>query len=445
MRLSIKARITLWYAALLLILCAAALLSLFALADKAQIAHARDTLESATAVIMDEMEVEHGRMEIDADLDDIPNVYASLFDEDGRLIYGRRRVELPFEEGGMRRAQAGEHSWYVLDTRLAVPGSDPVWLRVHMSSELLRSAVQATAQAGLWLMPLLALIALGGGYVITRGALRPVKKMTQVAAAIADSGRLDERSALSGYESGHDELHALAVALDSMLKRLRCAFERERQFTADAAHELRTPLSAMRTQGEYALTLKSTEEKDEAIGRMLEKNEEMRLLVDQLLMIARLDAGQIQMEDGVALAPLLARVAEDMDIVAQERGIRVETVLEDVHVRGNPAMLTRAAVNLVDNAIRYGREGGSVRVTLAQEGTEAVIRVEDDGAGIAPEALAHVFERFWRGDCARSTAGTGIGLAIVQAAAQAHGGSAYAQSEVGRGSCFSIRLPQKGR
>lgn len=443
MRMSIKARITLWYAALMLALCAAALLSLFALADKAQIAHARNTLESATAVILDELEIEHGRLEIDSDLDEIPNVYASLFDADGGLIYGRRRVDLPFAEGRMRRAQAGEHSWYVLDTQLTVPDSAPVWLRVYMSSELLLSAARATAQAGLWLMPLLALIALGGGYVIARGALRPVKEMTQVAAAIADSGCLDERTALSGYEGGRDELHALAATFDSMLKRLRRAFERERQFTSDAAHELRTPLNAMRIQGEYALTLKRAEEKDEAIGRMLEKNEEMRLLVDQLLMIARLDAGQMPMEDDVALSPLLARVAEDMDVVAQERGIRMETALEDVHVRGNPAMLTRAAVNLVDNAIRYGREGGWVRVSLAGEETDAVIRVQDDGDGIAPEALAHVFERFWRGDRARSTAGTGIGLAIVQAAAQAHGGSAHAQSELGRGSCFSIRLPKK--
>ena len=392
---------------------------------------------------MDELEIEHGQMEIDSDIDEIPNVYAALFDANGSLIYGKRRVHLPFAEGEMRRAQTGERSWYVLDTLLIIPDREPVWLRVCMSSELLFSAARATAQAGMWLMPLLALVALIGGYTITRSALRPVKEMTQVASAIADSGCLDERTALNRYERGRDELHALAATLDSMLERLSRAFERERQFTADAAHELRTPLNAMRTQGEYALARTGAEEKDEAIGRMLEKNEEMRLLVDQLLTIARLDAGQMQMEDDAALAPLLARVAEDMEIVAQERGIRMETELEDVHVRGNPAMLTRAAVNLVDNAIRYGREGGSVRVTLVQEGQDAVIRVKDDGVGIATEALEHVFERFWRGDSARSTAGSGIGLAIVQAVAQAHGGSACVQSEAGSGSCFAIRLPKK--
>lgn len=106
-------------------------------------------------------------------------------------------------------------------------------------------------------------------------------------------------------------------------------------------------------------------------------------------------------------------------------------------------MLTRVLVNLTDNAIRYGREGGCVRLALLEEEECAVIRVEDDGEGIAPDALEHVFERFWRGDSARSTQGTGIGLAIVHAAVRAHGGSVSVQSTLGEGSCFTIRLPKE--
>ena len=442
-KLSIKARITLWYAALILVICAAAVVCVFALADYAQTAHARDTLESAVIILMDEMEIEHGQLEIDSDIDDIPNVYASLFAESGELIYGRRRVSLPFADGVLRRTQADGHSWYVLDALLSVPGYDDVWLRVYMTSGLSLSAMQSAVQAGLWLLPALAVLALGGGYFLTRRALQPVKEMTQVAAAIANGGDLSARAALAGYEGGRDELHALAATLEDMLERLDGAFERERQFTSDAAHELRTPLNAMRTQGEYALSRETAQEKDEAVARMLEKNEEMRRLVDQLLMIARLDAGRLDMENDVALAQMIARVAEDMEIVAGERNIRVETALEDVHVRGSAAMLTRAVVNLADNAIRYGREGGCVRLTLSQTAQDALIGVEDDGMGIAPEAQEHVFERFWRGDSARSTAGTGIGLAIVQAAARAHGGSAEVHSETGKGSRFTLRIPKR--
>ena len=197
----------------------------------------------------------------------------------------------------------------------------------------------------------------------------------------------------------------------------------------------------MRTQGEYALTREKPEEKDEAIVRMLEKNEEMRLLVDQLLLMARMESGQTHMEDHVDLAALMQDVAQEMEIVAQERNIRMETSLQALSVRGNRAMLTRAVINLVDNAIRYGCAGGFVRMELTREGNEAIIRVTDDGEGLSEDALKHVFDRFWRGDSARATQGTGIGLAIVAAAARAHGGEAQAQSAPGKGSCFIIRLP----
>ena len=295
---------------------------------------------------------------------------------------------------------------------------------------------------GLWMLPLLSVVALCGGYLLTRRALLPVREMTQAAAAIAEGRDLSMRSTLADYSAGGDELHALAHTLQEMLARLESSFDRERRFTGDAAHELRTPLNSMRTQGEYALSRDSLEEKDEAIAQMLEKNEEMRALVDQLLLMARLDAGQTPMEEGVDLAAMMEEIAQDMEPVAMDRAIRIETDLQRISVRGNRALLARAVINLVDNAIRYGREGGLVRMELGREGSEAVIRVKDDGEGLSEEALTHVFERFWRGDSARTTQGSGIGLAIVLAAAKAHGGSARAQSTLGEGSVFSIRLPE---
>ena len=443
-QLSIKSRITLWYAALMLFICAAALFSLFAIADHAQDEHCRETLENATVIIMDEMEIEHGLMEIDADIDEVPGVYAALFGMDGELVYGRNRAALPFEEGPMRRAKGGEHSYWIKDTLIQVPDLAPVWLRVYMAADLTATATLAVAHYGFWLLPLLSMLALWGGYRITSRAFRPVGEMSQLAASIADGGDLSARLAQDREEAGKDELQALAGTLNGMLSRLQGAFERERQFTSDVAHELRTPLHPMQAQGEYALSCEAMEEKDDAIARMLEKNEEMRALVSQLLMIARLDAGQMEMEDDVALAPLLESIAEDLEPVAQEKNIRITTELEDVRMHGNRAMLARAAVNLADNAIRYGREGGSVRISLNQEDGEAVIRVADDGCGMDAAELEHVFDRFWRADSARSTAGTGIGLAIAQAAARAHGGEIAAQSAPGKGSCFTIRLPAKG-
>lgn len=440
-RMTVKARITLWYAALIVMICVLAMLLLFGASHHAQRVYCGETLQSAAVIILDEMEIEHGMIEIDSDIDEVPNVYAALFDPQGNLIYGRRRVEAAFEEGTVRNVQQDDHSWMILDTLITVEDHEPVWLRLHTSADLSMGVAQSVMRLGVWMLPLLSVLALCGGYLLTHRALLPVRRMTQAAKAIAQGKDLSQRETLACYSEGGDELHALAHTLEDMLAQLEAAFEHERRFTGDAAHELRTPLNSMRTQGEYALSRKSLEEKDEAIAQMLEKNEEMRLLVDQLLLMARMESGQTHMEDHVDLAALMQDVAQEMEIVAQERNIRMETSLQALSVRGNRAMLTRAVINLVDNAIRYGCDGGFVRMELTREGDEAIIRVTDDGEGLSEDALKHVFDRFWRGDSARATQGTGIGLAIVAAAARAHGGEAQAQSAPGKGSCFIIRLP----
>ena len=442
--LSIKTRITLWYAVLLVAICISAVMTLVGISERAIEAYSRDTLRSAAVVLMDEMEIEHGLLEIDSDLEEVPNVYASLFEEDGSLIYGRRRVNLPFEDGKVRQTHWSGHSWYVHDVRLDIPDRGGVWLRLYLSSDVSAGVYDALAHYGVWLLPLLGLLALGGGYLITARAFRPVKEMTNLASSIAGGGDLSRRVATQEGRTG-DELHTLAATLNAMLERLQRSFVHERQFTSDAAHELRTPLNAMRIQGEYALTQESGEEKDEAIVRMLEKNEEMHAMISQLLMIARMDAGQTPLEETCDLAQMIAQAAEDMQPVADERGVRIETDAApdaDCVVRGSRAMLMRAIVNLTDNAIRYGNENGCVRMML-QAGEEDVrIVVSDDGEGIAAANLPHVFERFWRADSARASQGTGIGLAIVRAAARMHGGEAYAESEAGKGSSFTICLPK---
>lgn len=440
-RMTIKMRITLWYAALMVALCALMMFLLFMASRRAQESFCTETLKSAAIVIMDEMEIEHGIIEIDSDIDEVPNVYAALFDREGNLVYGRKWAEAPFVQDEVRAVQQGVHDWMILDTLIDLPGFDPLWLRLYTSAELSDGIARMILRMELWLIPGLALLALGGGYWLTSRALRPVRQMAQAASSIVGGNDLSARDMLADYSAGGDELHALAHTLEEMLARLEASFEHERRFTGDAAHELRTPLNAMRTLGEYALTREEIGEKDEAIAQMLNKSEEMRALVDQLLLIARLDAGQMPAEDGVALSSLMEDIALDMEPVAQERNITIETDLQPAFVRGNRALLTRAVINLVDNAIRYGREGGRIDMALAREGGEAVIRVTDDGEGLDEAALAHVFERFWRADSARSTQGTGIGLAIVHAAAKAHGGSAQALSAPEKGCSFIIRLP----
>jgi len=438
--LSVKAKITLWYAAVLIVICVLALAIFAAVSERAAEAHSIKTLESAAVIMMDEMEVEHGLLEIDDDLEDVPGVYASLFELDGRLVYGRRRVNEEFAEGEVRRTEVDGHRWYIHDTRIEVPGRDAVWMRLYMSADVEANVYRSMLRAGMWLLPLLAAAALFFGYLMTARAFRPVGRINALAASIAGGRDLSARIMLP--QTGRkDELHDLADTVNGMLERLERAFEHERRFAADAAHELRTPLSAMRQQGEYALSRDDVQEKDEAIERMLQKNGEMHTLVSQLLLIARMEAGQMVCGDRCDLAEILAGVAEDMEPVAVERNICIYAETEPCEAMCSRAMLTRAVVNLVDNAVRYGSEGGSVHLSLKRCGGDAVISVSDDGPGLTQEQAAHVFDRFWRADGARATRGTGVGLSIVQAIARAHGGEAEVRSDSGKGSCFSIRIP----
>ena len=438
-RLSIKGRITLWYALLLIVICLCSLWILTASSQRTLLNHCSETLNSATVVLLDEMEVEHGYLEIDKDIDEVPNIYATLYEGDGTLLYGRMWVEAPFAEGEMRSVTSGSNSWYIRDTHISVPTHEDVWLRVHMSANELTGIREGITRSTLLFIPLLALVALAGGYFITSHAFKPVQHMNDVASAIAGGNDLSARIPLAG--DSRDELHRLGETINAMLKRLERAFQREQQFTSDAAHELRTPLNAIITQGEYALSREETDEKDEAVAQMLATASDMNGLVNHLLMLSRLEAGQLERKDEVQLDKLLAQIAEDMQPLAEERGIALRTSLVSCTLTLNRAMITRAVINLVDNAIRYGKENGQIDIALESAGKGALITVRDDGPGLTPEEQQRVFTRFWRADGSRSTPGSGIGLALVSSIAHAHGGSVQVDSAPGEGCAFRIRLP----
>ena len=441
-KLSIKGRITLWYAALLAVICAAVIWTLAMASDRAAMAYYRKTLESAAVILQDEMEVEHGRLEIDDDIDDVPNVYAALYDEAGALVYGRSWVSLPFEQGQVRLAHEGGHSWYVYDTLVSVPGHDSVWLRMHMSSDVSDSVRASVLHDGLWLLPLLAILALLGGYLITMRAFLPVHRMNSVADSIAHGEDLSARVLIEG-RTNNDELGALGMTINGMLERLEQAFQREQQFTGDAAHELRTPLNRIITQSEYALSREDEAQKDEAIAHVLETAQDMNNLISDLLMLTRMDAGHMPREDDVELSHLVSEIAEDMTPLAEERHmtLRIQTV--PCALRANRAMLARALINLIDNAVRYGHEGGEIVVSVSKNNHAAMLTVSDDGPGMSETDTQKAFTRFWRADKSRATPGTGIGLAIVSSCAKAHGGSAEVHSTPGNGASFTLTLPIK--
>jgi signal transduction histidine kinase len=243
-----------------------------------------------------------------------------------------------------------------------------------------------------------------------------------------------------------DELQQLTVAVNKMMGRLESAFEHVNRFSADVAHELRTPLTIL--QGELEATIQDqrlTPELLDIIGSALEETERMRTIVEQLLAISRLDSGDAAITRvEVKLGDLVATVVEPMRILAEEKAISLVCQRsEAVRVNGDPSRLKQAVVNLLDNAIRYTQHGGAVTVAVSHEVNWGVITVADNGCGIAPGALPHVFERFYRADAARTrySGGAGLGLAIVKAICSAHQGEVTISSTEGAGTTVVIRLP----
>jgi heavy metal sensor kinase len=290
-------------------------------------------------------------------------------------------------------------------------------------------------------LPVIIVLAAAGGYFLVGRALRPVERIAGKAEQITQHN-LSER--LPVAQTG-DELERLSVALNHMITRLDDAFQNSKRFVADASHELRTPLTVLRGELEvFAQEAALSADQRERLGSLLEEVERLSKIVDRLFALSRLDAGEAQVEwVKFDLASLASSTAGQMALLAEDRKIVLKCETESlVLVEGDRARLKQVVVNLIDNAIKYTPEGGSVSLRARVAEGEAVLEVADTGTGIAPEALPHVFDRFFRADQSRSRApdGAGLGLAIVKSICQAHGGRVEVESTVGKGSCFRVRL-----
>jgi two-component system heavy metal sensor histidine kinase CusS len=291
--------------------------------------------------------------------------------------------------------------------------------------------------------PLLFLIACGGGYWLSRRALAPVDALVLTARDISGANL---NSRLPKLDTG-DELQRLSDTLNEMLARIETAFLRVTEFTADASHELRTPVSLIRTEAELALRRSRGEaEYKESLRHILLEAERTTNLIEQLLALARADSGRETLDmQPVDLRVTVRSVAESWQQVAGIRNLQFSASIGDgdSFVLGDETVLRRLVNILVDNAFKYTPSPGSVALSLEHQGESAVIVIQDSGVGIAEDEHGKIFERFYRVDKARSRAqsGAGLGLAIAQWIVTQHRGSISIKSQPGSGSTFCVRLP----
>jgi heavy metal sensor kinase len=286
-------------------------------------------------------------------------------------------------------------------------------------------------------------VGLAGGWAISRGIVRPISRISATAAAISAtnlSGRIEAAQLDS-------ELVGLAGILNDMFSRLQDEFSRQTRFTADASHELRTPVALLHSQIELALNRRRTpEEYREALETCQRASARLRSLLDGLITLARADAGKLALSfQPVDLVALAEEVADRHRGDAERAHVSLATAPPGapVEVKGDPASLARLLDNLLTNAIRHTPDGGRIEISATANQREAVLSVADTGCGIPEEDLPHIFERFYRVDKARSrsSGGSGLGLAICQSIVEAHSGTIDCTSKLDEGTTFVVRLP----
>lgn len=404
-------------------------------------------------------------------LDEIPG-YLIVFQENGRRLYTSKAVSdvyllppgLPQREMQLRDIDAFERgladverSSTTVEATLrydriilverrsdeAIFGGRRVVLGVSLSQ--FDSSASEVIGSALLILPLVLLVSVGGAYLIAGHAIRPIDLITTEVAAITDGRSLHRRLAVA---TSGDELGRLTATLNAMIGRLEQSFGALRRFTADASHELKTPLAVLRADVERAMSASAqSNEQLVALEEALQQTTRMADLVDSLLTLARADEGRFDLHrEPVPLEPLVREVLETAIILGEDAELDVSMpVADDLVVHGDRTRLWQLFLNLVTNAIKYTPKGGKVELNLTRQGGQAHFSVKDTGIGIAAADIPYIFERFWRADRVRSRlserGGFGLGLAISQWIAQAHGGQLQVQSRLNRGTTFTVILP----
>ncbi len=459
---SFRLQLTAWYLLLFTLVFVAFSLFLYGFVSRGLYRRLDDNLSSqaqtAAGLFRDELSENHGdapaaAREIIADLN-LRDVLVVVF-EGQKLLAASVAVDNPAVFDLARRASSGESELHATIPRVANARSlrlvaHPFAIDTRRYVLLAGESLHATKEElGLMrgmiyvALPLALVLAGAGGFLLAARSLAPLRRMAEQARTITDKN-LHQRVDIG---AAHEELRVLAESFNDLLSRLDQSFETMRRFVADASHELRTPLAVIRGEAEVALGHdRSPGEYQESLVIIQDEARRLTRLVDDLLNLARADAGHVNLRiEEFYFNDLLAECCRAFQTAAGVKRINLECSCPgDVAFRGDQELIRRLVWNLLDNAIRHTPEGGKIQVKLEATGSELQIQVADTGIGIPPEAVPHIFERFYRGDQARSrqNGGFGLGLSIVKWIAESHRGTVGFTSERGAGTRFTILLPR---
>lgn len=371
--------------------------------------------------------------------------YCAYYDADGNLLRAAFKEDMdfsdvPFKANVIRTATSGGREFYIYDHYVDMEMYG-MWIRGAILTDSHFGITDVILRLTLMILPLILIVTFLGALWISSITFRPIEKIVDTANSINDADDLSGRIAL---KRGPKEMKQLAGAFDRMFERLEKLFDAERQFTSDASHELRTPTAVILAECDHAKRKDRTvKEYRESIGHIEEQGHRMSDLIEELLGITRLQQGteKYPLSRG-DLSEFVSVTAEGF-VPQDDRGISLETDIESgISCSFNASLISRAVYNLLQNAYKYGKEGGYVRLSLKRGDGMAVLETEDNGIGISAEDQEKIWQRFWQADTSRSEGGSsGLGLAMVKEIASLHGGDVSVKSAPGEGSTFTLRIP----
>ena len=444
---SIKTRITIWYTTIMFILIVVVL----ALVGGLSYQLSKDNIEKNVILGVTQVSEKLSKRQPDVfelveSKEEFKNV--SIYDSDGKYIVGQYIYDaenIPFEEGFPRKESIDGKEYIVYDTKMPGPPGKHggFWIRglesVNSTMLLGKSAIIIV----LVLIPLILILTAFGGYYITKKAFRPVNNIVQVANDISAQQDITRRIEIAP-DSKEDELHHLSVTLNQMLDKIENLINQEKQFTSDASHELRTPISVILAQGEYLLEIATDEKEKELAQSIVDKANQISKLVSRLLLLARIDQKRQKFnKEKVDVGVIVDIALDSMQELAAQKDISLSANVEDdTFAQADESLLLSAITNLISNGVKYGKKSGYVKVSACNNDNKTEITVEDNGIGIDENNIDKIWDRFYRIDDVRNDeyGSCGLGLSMVKSIIELHGGTISVSSTAGQGTVFKIIL-----
>lgn len=446
-RLSIKAQLTLYYGIVMSLLIAGILLLLYVyssyeVTEKVESALISQVQNATNDIVYKNHQIQYGNdlMRLD------DGVYLSILDEDHEILYGRVPYGFELQEAfheEIKRVTFAEETYLVLDMPYFPDGRTKLMVRGIVSFSAARSSMIHVFRFSLIILPAVLIICLLIGYLQAKRALSPVSTITSKVKDIIEHKGPRLQIALG---EGKDEIYEMASTFDTLLSNLHDVIHREKQFTSDVSHELRTPISVILAQCELLLEEDTlTKEQRHQIQIIQKKARSMHQMIAQLLMLSRADAGTAKFDmEEIDFSELAIMCTEDQSYHAETKQIQIIPLIDsDISLIGDQTLLIRLLVNLISNAITYGKENGYVKVLLNQTADQVHLCVEDNGIGISETDLPLIFNRFYQADHSRTSSHSGLGLSMVKWIAEVHHAEIKVESELGKGTSFHLYFPKE--